>query len=456
MFLTRSTFNNIKRLFSSSLDEAARTSFSKLTSAGQMAQLRTITPAEVACDAELAGFVLVFNTKSNLVKAGSPEHYALRKALGLADPLPWHKVRPPKNNWEMQDSNRVPSWLEESQQMAAIARVVTWDDLRAGPEVLAAVVRGFYKIGGMEDLGDARAVQATDPTMKLFIEGVCYNLALPTGRPEWHDADGNPLKGLPEGTETRSQNEIENERERTEKLRRNEEARERTRVRREKELAEYGELRSKVLQNFRTEQTAVLAHTIASAEFETIKDEHEATITTQLQSTVAQIFELISVTITLPEGASADEVKVLREETLVRATDLAIQLVLDDVNEKQPGWLRRLSNGDFKFRTQPLKGDVRPPGYVSKYEKAAARAISKIYLAYGEEVLNFALQTIVGQKLTGPAQILKAPDWLKSKGGNEEIVITDDDAAQTGPAAVPPGNIPPPPPPPPVAPNLLG
>lgn len=446
MFLTRTTFNNIKRLFANSLDDAGRAAFSKLPPDEQMLKLRSICPAEKAAQDELAGFILVLHIRSKLVAAGSEAHYALRESLGLSPVRPWHKPRPPKTSWEMQDANRVPSWLDECQVMGAITRTITWDDVRAGPELIAAAVRVFFKFGGMEDLGDPRAIQHTDPTMKLFLEGISYSLI--TTRPEWHDTEGVPLKDIPSGVDGRSQDEIDQEHERAVKLKRTEEARESTRLRREKELNEYGALRSNVLGMFRCDATSVMAHELSISEFEDTKTTHEATILGGLGSVTKQIFDLLSSTTTLAEGAGAEEVAELRNEVLERAKALTIQLVLEDVNEHQSGWFRRLSNGDFRFRPQPLKGDARAPGYVSKKEKAASRAISKIYIDYGEDVLNFALKTIVGQVLAGKAQIVKAPDWLKFKGGDEEIVVTgvpgDDADTDT--------QLPPPPPAPPAPP----
>jgi hypothetical protein len=446
--LTRPIFNHLKKLFGSSLDDAARIAFAKAKPEEQFATLRKVVPAEIADDSAIAGFIMVFDVKSALVAAGSPAHFALRKAVGLADPLPWHKPRPPKNSWEMQDSNRVPSWLDESQSMGAIARTVTFEDLRAGPEVLSAVVRAFFKIGGLEDLSDPRAPQASDPTMKLFLDGVGYSLVIM--RPEWHDENGNPLKELPAGADTRSQAEIVDERERQEKLRKNEEARERNRVRREQELAEYGALRANVMAKFSGPDTVDLAASLAKGEFEDALVAHEIITPKTLETTIAGIFDLISATVVVPEGIGADEVAEIRKETSEKAVALAIQLVLEELNDRQPGWLRRLTNGDFKFRSAPLKGEVRAPGYASKKEKAAARAIWRIYSEYGEDTLNFALTTIVGQKLAGPAQIVKAPEWLKVKGG-DEIETSEAPAAPATSATLPP-----PPPPPAGAPNLLG
>lgn len=452
--LTRPIFNHLKKLFGSSLDDAARIAFAKAKPEEQFATLRKVVPAEVADDSALAGFIMVFSVKSALVAAGSPDHFALRKTLGLADPLPWHKPRPPKNSWEMQDSNRVPSWLDESQAMGAIARTVTFEDLRAGPEVLAAVVRAFFKIGGLEDLGDPRSPQVADPTMKMFLDGVGYSLVIM--RPEWHDENGNPLKDLPAGADTRSQAEIVDERERQEKLRKNEEARERNRVRREQELAEYGALRSGILTTFTNPAIKALAAELAKGDFEDVLVTHEASIPKTLETTVTGIFDLISASVVVPEGVGADEVAEIRKETSAKAVALTIQLVLEEINDLQPGWLRRLTNGDFKFRSAPLKGEVRAPGYASKKEKAAARAIWRIYSEYGEDTLNFALTTIVGQKLAGPAQIVKAPEWLKVKGGDE--IETSEAPATPGAPAIPAGSatLPPPPPPPAGGINLLG
>lgn len=448
--LTRPIFNNLKKLFGNSLDDAARIAFAKAKPEEQFATLRKVVPAEIADDAAIAGFIMVFNVKSALVAAGSPAHFALRKTIGLADPLPWHKPRAPKNSWEMQDSNRVPSWLDESQSMGAIARTVTFEDLRAGPEVLSAVVRAFFKIGGLEDLSDPRAPQAADPTMKLFLDGVGYSLVIM--RPEWHDENGNPLKDLPAGADTRSQAEIDDERERQEKLRKNEEARERNRVRREQELAAYGALRSEVVTKFRSKDSAALADIIAKGEFDEVSVTHEALVAKNLSDTVAKIFDLVSATIVVPDGVGADEVAEIRKETSEKAVALAVQLVLEDVNDLQAGWLRSLTNGDFKFRGAPLKGEVRAPGYASKKEKAAARAVWRIYSEYGEDVLNFALTTIVGQKLAGPVQIVKIPDWIKSKGDGETSEAPAAPAVPASSATLPP------PPPPPVGsvPNLLG
>jgi len=440
--LTRSSFNTLKRLFSSSLDDAARAAFAKASPSDQMVKLRAIVPNEMASAAEIAGFVLVFNVKSNIVKAGSPEHYALRKTLGLPDVDGWHKARPPKNAWEMQDSNRVPSWTDESQSMTAIARTLTWDDVRGGPEVLSAAVRAYFRFGGLEDLSDPRAVQGTDATMKIFLEGISYALAIL--RPDWLDADGNTLKELPQGADMRSQNEIDEERERSEKLKKNEEARERARVRREKELAEYGELRGSILVQFRNDKSEQLAHELSTLEFEDVKAVHEARISKELDATITAIFELLSSRVVLPENAGADEVAEIRHETSLKAAGLAAQLVLEDLNEHQVGWLRRLAIGDLKFVPRPLKGEVRPEGYVSKKEKAAARAIQRIYADYGEEVLNFALKAITGQVLAGPVQVMKMPDWIKNKGGTEEIPVSNETTA-----------MPPPPPPPPPG-SVLG
>lgn len=445
--LTRPIFNALKKIFGASLDDAARVTFAKAPANAQYTTLRGVVPAEVADDAAIAGFIMVFNVKSALVAPGSPAHYAMRTALGLSDPLPWHKPRAPRNAWEMQDSNRVPSWTEESQGMGAIARTLTFEDVRAGSEVISAAIRAFFKIGGLEDLGDPRAVQANDPTMKVFLEGVSHSLLIT--RPEWHDGDGAPLKELPKGVEARSQAEVDDERDRAEKLRRNEEARERNRVRREAELAEYGALRGQVMTEYRSDATAGLAADLAKGEFEDISTAHEARIAKELPTVVTSIFDLISSKVVVPEGIGADEVAEIRKETADKAAALTVQLVLEDVNEIQAGWLRRLANGDFKFRGAPLKGEVRAPGYVSKKEKAAARAIWRIYNEYGEDVLNFALTTIVGQKLSGPAQIVKMPDWIKSKGEGE--VETGGDAPQTGSAVLPP-----PPPPPAAGLNLLG
>lgn len=443
--LTRSSFNTLKRLFSSSLDDAARAAFAKASPADQMVKLRTIVPDEMASAVEIAGFVLVFNVKSNIVKAGSPEHFKLREQLGLPPTDGWHKARPPKNAWEMQDANRVPAWTDESQSMTSIARTLTWDDVRGGPEVMSAAVRAFFKFGGLEDLSDPRAVQAGDATMKIFLEGISYALAIL--RPDWLDADGNLLKELPQGTDVRSQNEIEEERERADKLKKNEEARERARIRREKELSEYGALRSNVLTKFRSDKSARLAHELSTLEFEDVKNAHEARITKELAETVNAVFELVSASVVLPENADADEVAEIRKETAEKASGLVVQIVLEDLNEHQVGWLRRLSNGDFRFRPNPLKGEVRPEGYVSKKEKAAARAIHRIYADYGEEVLNFALKVITGQALAGPVQVMKMPDWIKNKGGAEEIPVANDAGSTT---------LPPPPPPPPAPGSLLG
>jgi len=448
--LTRPIFNTLKKLFGSALDDAGRIAFAKATAVQQVATMRGVVPADVATDLSIAEFVLVFNVKSNLVAAGSPAHYAMRKTLGVADPLPWHKPRAPKNSWEMQDSNRVPSWLEESQAMGAIARTVTHEDLRAGPEVIAAVVRNFYKIGGFEDLGDTRAIQASDPTMKLFLEGVTY--ALVVMRPEWHDNDGVPLKDLPKGVDGRSKAEIEEEHERQEKIRRNEEARERNRARREKELAEYGALRASVLKEFRCDATAGLASDLSKLEFDSVQAVLAARAEKELGEVTTNIFNLISASVTVPEGIGADEVTEIRKETTQRAADLTTQLVLEDLNDLQAGWLRRLSNGDFKFRNVPLKGEVRAPGYVNKKEKAAARAVHHILHEYGEDVLNFALEAITGVKLAGPVKIIPAPEWLKFKGG-DEVPTTPPDGAPAVPAS---GVLPPPPPPPAATASLLG
>lgn len=447
--LTRPIFNNLKKQFAAGLDEAARAAFAKLPYLEQAAKLRAVVPAEMADDAAVAGFILVFNVKSNLVAAGSPEHFAMRKALGLPDPKPWHKERPPRTSWEMSDSSRSPSWLDESQAMSAIARTMTFEDLRAGPEVMAAAIRAYFKFGGLEDLGDPRAVQPTDTTMKLILEGVGYALAIV--RPDWHDETGTPFKVLPAGVDARSAVEITEELDRQEKLRRNEEARERNRVRREKELAEYGALRSEVMAKFRCDASAALARELASEEFDAVSASHEVRVVKALDPTYRAIFDLVGSRVTVPDGAGADEVTEIRNDTAAKAAGLTVQLVLEDVNEHQAGWLRRLSNGDFKFRPQPLKGDVRPPGYVTKKEKAAARAIWRIYSEYGEDTLNFALNTIVGQKLAGPAQIVKMPDWLKIKGGTEEIDTTSAEAPATpGAPEIPAGKatLPPPPPPP--------
>ncbi|MFA6132568.1 MAG: hypothetical protein WC869_00975 [Phycisphaerae bacterium] len=442
--LTRSTFNALKKIFGSSLDDAARVAFAKAKPEAQLAQLRAVVPVEVADDLAVASFVLVFNVKSGLVTVGTPAHFAMRTALGLSDPLPWHKSRPPKNAWDMQDGNRVPSWLEESQSMGAIARTLTWEDLRAGPDVISAAIRAFFKIGGLEDLSDPRAVQASDPTMRLFIEGVGHSLIIL--RPEWHDGDGSPLKELPKGADTRSQAEIDDEHDRAEKLRRSEEARERNRIRREKELAEYGALRGTVMTKFRSDATAGLASDIAKSEFDAVSTAHEARVMKDLPEVTNAIFDLISASVVIPEGIGADEVAEIRKETSLKALALTVQLVLEDVNDHQPGWLRRLANGDFKFRGAPLKGEARAPGYVSKKEKAASRAIWRIYNEYGEDVLNFALSTIVGQKLSGPAQIVKMPDWLKAKGDGE---------IETGDTPVVAATLPPPPPPPATVPSLI-
>lgn len=457
MSLTRASFNTIKRMFAAGLDDAGRTAYTRMPLDEQIAKLRQLVTSDLASDGDLARFILVLHVRSKLVAAGTPEHFALRESLGIAPVKPWHKPRPPKTMWELQDSNRVPSWIEDAQAAGAIARTITWEDLRGGADLLAAAVRVFFKFGGMEDLGDPRAVQADDPTMRLFVDGLGYSLA--TCRPEWHDGNGAPLKELPAGVDGRSQDEIEQERERTEKIRRNEEARERTRVRREQDLTEYGELRGVALTKFRSERTAVIAHDISRLEFEDAKTSHEATIRDFLQESVSAVFDLISLAVTLPEGAGADEVAELRKETTERALALVVQVVLEDVNEHQSGWFRRLSNGDFRFRPQPLKGEARPAGYVSKKEKAAARAISKIYTDYGEDVLNFALLAIVGQKLAGPALATKAPDWLKFKGGEEEIVVTgipEAPATLLLPPPPPAPGAPLPPPPPAPRSSLLG
>src|SRR5271157_2178207 len=128
-----------------------RAGFSMLSPAAQVLKLRLLVPPETASDLEIAEFVLVVIARSGL-KVGTPEHYKIREDLKIGPPKPWHKERPPKNAWEMQDPNRVPSWLEENAAVSKIAETLTFDDVKGGADIMAAAVRAYFNIGGLEDL----------------------------------------------------------------------------------------------------------------------------------------------------------------------------------------------------------------------------------------------------------------------------------------------------------------
>lgn len=421
--LNRAQFNAIRKALLDHLKannlEAAPTNPAEL-----VALLRQVTPEATNVSLQaITSFAIPYLVRSGAIAAGSPEHFALRQTLGLPEPKPWHKAFPPKNFFQLLDASRNPEWCTEMGATTPIARTLTFADL-ISDELISAAIRSHFDIGGMEDLGDPRAVQSSDPTMALLIEAVKH--AALSSRPEWHDANtGSVLTPLPPGIDNRSTDEVEAERALQLEIRRKEVAKARAKERREKENAEYNGVRSVVLGTYKDVASKALAATLAgpSSDFETVKTHHEASIPEALAETVTKIKDYLAAKEVVPAGASEVEILEITREVADRAKAFTIQLVLDDMNDAQPTWFRRLANGALTFRPAPYRGAARAPGHVTKYEKAAARAIAMIVDKYDPATLNFALKAITGQELAGPVLPVARPTWLAVSGGAEEIVV---------------------------------
>lgn len=421
--LNRAQFNVIRKALLDHL-KASNLDAAPTNPADLVTLLRTITPESSLVSLQsITSFVIPYLVRSGAVVAGGAEHFSLRTVLGLPEPKPWHKAFPPKNFFQLLDASRNPEWCSEMGATTPIARTLTHADL-ISDELISAAIRSHFGIGGLEDLGDPRAVQSNDPTMALLIEAVKH--AALSSRPEWHDATtGAALNPLPPGLDNRSTEEVEAERAVQAEIRRKEVAKARAKERREKENAEYNGVRSVVLGTYKDAKSKALATTLAgaSSDFETVKTQHEASIPEALPETVEKIRDYLAKSILIPTGTSEVEVLEITRETLDRAKAFTVQIVLDDMNDAQPTWFRRIANGDLTFRPAPYRGAARAPGHVTKYEKAATRAIAQIVDKYDLSILNFALKTITGQELAGPILQIARPTWLAVTGGAEEIVV---------------------------------
>lgn len=414
--LNRAIFNAIRSHYTKSFDTEAREKWAALPAAEQVAGLRAIVPADAASDEQIAAFVLVLRAKSGQVTAGAQDHFALRKELlpNSPAPKPWHKAKPPTTVWALTDPNRQPSWAEESVAHSAIAAHLTFDDARSGDN-LAAAVRSHFGFGGMEDLMDYRAVGPSDPTMKLFIEGI--NHILFTLRPEWHNEDGEILAKLPEGVDARSALEIEEDRKEQQRKAHEEAARLRAAERRAKQLEEYAGLRNIVFSiiDNNSEDVVVAAANMAGKSFDEAKN-NDITPAYQMCAAYPLIVAALAERAVVSDNATPEEASAILKDCQNRANEFLHQWVLSRLHVLQPGWLRELQNGDFKFRPAALK--PKAP-VITKRQKSAVRTLYKIASEYGDDVLLWAISqatSVALDKLT----LAPRPEYLDAP-----VVVTD-------------------------------
>jgi len=205
--LSRAIFNVIKDRFAS-VDLAQFKDLSvedqvKTVGALRRGVLRKTT------DAEIGAFVLLFRLQYGLVAPGSPEHFALRKELGIPDPAGWAKTPAPTTFPAL-----FSTWLEEYQAATAATKYVDHASLWAKNkdpvksiatrrEALAAAIRHALGMGGLEDVLDPRAIAPGDATMDLLVSGAEANLQIQY--PHWFDEKtGELLPTLPDDINGRS------------------------------------------------------------------------------------------------------------------------------------------------------------------------------------------------------------------------------------------------------------
>lgn len=326
---------------------------------------------------------------------------ARRTQLGLPNPVStWPIAGPaPQNLRELQDPKLLPEWADRGLAVTdACAQGLSYAELvhPRSKDLIAAAIRNHFGIGGLEDLGDHRAIQASDRTMMVLISQVRWLLAVQY-RPEWFDAENNPLPALPAGVDARPYQDVLTELRQKEDEERKARQQARAAEYRTKKLGEHASLRAAALQVCAGNTFIASTAAAISGSFDAAKSVLAAeviAIDDVLQPVLKSIILLPEFqSLTAKRGESAIDLEVRRYRVAAYMIWQAIMLV---TAQAQPTWFRTLENGDLKLRPEPLKQAVRRN---TRAQRAILVNLYKLTEKYGrDQVVELFQETILSGK----------------------------------------------------------
>lgn len=364
------------------------------TTASPAGQLEIVEAAVKAAGLDyskqiLGAFVLFGRLRSGALLPGSAEHIALRTELTGTEPKPWHKTTRPQNFWEF----AAMGWSDEQAAIPAIAEQVAFDDTTDATlyeELIAAYVRNHFGFGGLEDYADLRAVTVTDPTMRVFIDGVKALVRI--NHSNWF-VEGAAAVLTPD--EKASSASLKIKAEAAEKARKAEIAATRRATRLEEKRQAYSMFKESSFRILQDNGVSVspVALAILEAPFETIYQAFNDEVT-EFDPAIEQLARLLpSPGTTAPEGATAEELAEIAAEEKAGRIHMVVQFLLTSVNLVHPTWFRALDNGDIKVRRVPLK---EKPATLSRAQRAIRNHIYDDLEKYKETELKAAIEAVFG------------------------------------------------------------
>lgn len=373
MALSKPIFNAIKSHVAPHLAE-----LKALTPIDQLNKIADITgefyDTKYVSPEDLAGFVLLFNTQAGLIAKGSPEHHALRDALGIKPVITaWPFPNPPKSFAQL-----VSNWAEYYNKIGDAAALVDFASANA-PEYLAAAIRQALGLGGLEDLGDGREINSTDPVMALFIKALSRQLL--TAYPHWAP-EGDLLTALPADVDGRAIEEINIADAAKKAEQRATKAKHERENKRQTELLEKRATRKELAEQLKgLPEYAALLNALQPMPFDELRDKAAGLIETfaaslQLNDSAGHLTQVIYATLT-------------------------------------PAYFREAAEGDLAFRRVAPK-----PASTVRRDNATLTALAKLVGKYGFPNVSIAVAKVLADQPT----LLKAAEAYKSDEDEAETV----------------------------------
>lgn len=428
------------------LTEAERAALSASPVEAQHATFQGIfEKASVAEPSKVAGAFLVFYRviARDLTKPNTPEHAALRAAYCPAI-TQWHVANPPTQALQLLDPDFNAAWLIDA--APKIGSTLDFVEARI-PEKIACAVRNFFGLGGYEDLGDALAIQPTNPTMKLAIEVVISRLR--GVQPQWYqknEATGDyALKDKVDDTRPlsviRAINEAALKKQKAEEraakqVKAREDARaawQATKVKLVTELASQPGLLDVIYK----EADRIVALGFAEAAKLFAADAPYAM--PEALGTAALSLAAAACPVVGAAETTAEDVEKARETNRGVYSKVAREAVLMSIAERKPSWMDTNADGDLKFRRSDgaavvaSTSAIKEPGHFTRKGGAILRNLYRVVEQYGSADVLSVLKAQLEAKPNTPldtkvfddlfAQLVFKPTpeglWLKEKAASE-------------------------------------
>jgi len=392
MAMFRAVYTAMKVAFGAAISQDECTKFVAMTPEEQLAIIteivdenREVPALFKVTDQQARIFVLLFRLKMGLTP-GSPEHLALKDKLQIPAPTGWKKTSPPTDMYEFSARRRQPCWVEEFDLMGTVPDMLDFASVVNDEDIINAI-KTVLGIGGMEDLGDPRAIQADNPTMRLMVQAVKLNL--PLARPDWVDLTTQKLfTTLPDGIENRARFIIDAEVEVVKKRDVVEAKRKADEERRQKAQKIYDASKAKIFEFMASQKDAVEAAipaflAMGFAAFKKLEaDESKSWIPPTILKSVS---DMATQQI---QGIKPEDIA----EKIQESVHLAGQFILVKMCEKEPSWFYVSPTGDQRIRRAQAKDPETP--VVNRAHKACVNHCFELSRKYGTVELAKAVLAV--------------------------------------------------------------